>query len=479
MTEPIYNNEELVAEVLRLTLRCQESNPIEDDCARLSVLLAENPQARRIYLLSCKDTATLINCNSALAPEPAPSLTRFIKSSTNTIIVLALAACVVVAAGWTLFWSDWQQQDDSPVIAELEQAELVGRIVSLANVQWAEDATEFREWSRFAVGEAIRIEAGVVELMLENSTEIVLEGPADFQLMSPDKAMLNHGKLVARCGPEAVGFEVDSPDVKIVDQGTEFGVSVKQGMHTDVVVYDGKVDLSSRAGVTPLERRLTAGEALHVPRQGNSVRITEIRGDQYLTPQYPLDRGIGRSELILSVGDNLHSSETAKYYRVIGRGFREDCPAYVDRSYQWNGVDEAGIPPGLLGGDYVMTFNDDKIRKVEIELELAKPATLYVLFDDRIPTPEWLKKDFVNTGWDIGMDEVNIDREVKILSGVGPARSIDRVFSVWRQDISIASTITLGTIRQQQLEVNPHGVLESMYGVVVTDLIDPQLEAIY
>ncbi|MGI9430554.1 MAG: hypothetical protein ACR2NM_17975, partial [Bythopirellula sp.] len=334
-------------------------------------------------------------------------------------------------------------------------------------------------WSRFSVGQSIRIDAGVVELMLENSTEIVLEGPADFRLASLDKAILGNGRLVARCGPEAIGFEVDSPDVKIVDQGTKFGVSVQQGMHTDVVVYDGKVDLMTRAGVTPLQRRLNAGEALHIPRHGNAVRIMEVRGDQYLTPQYPLDRGVGRAELILSVRDNLHSAETAKYYRVIGRGFREDCRAYVDRPHEWNGVDGAGIPPGLLGGDYVMSFNDDKIRKVEIDVELAKPATLYVLFDDRVPTPEWLKKDFVDTGWDVGMDEVNRVRKVEILSGVGPGESIDQVFSVWRQDIPSASTITLGTIRQQQLEVKPSSVRESMYGVVVTELVDTQQEAIY
>jgi len=104
---------------------------------------------------------------------------------------------------------------------------------------------------------------------------------------------------------------------------------------------------------------------------------------------------------------------------------------------------------------------------------MAKPATIYVLLDDRVPTPAWILDDFVDTGWDIGTDEARIDR--KIISGVGPARSIDHVFSVWRQDIPIASTVTLGAIRPEQLEVEPSSILESMYGVVVTDLRESQL----
>lgn len=480
MARTEHNNEtydrDMVEEVLRLTLSCQAGSPTEDESARLNVLLAEDSQARQIYLLACDDTATLIK--SAVEQDQAPSLDSLVKSSTRAILALAVAASLVAAiTGWKMWFTPESPREGAPVNTglaqhETDQAESAGRVISLANVKWAVGADVLPEWSRLATGQAIHIEAGVVELMLDNSTEIMLEGPAEFRLLSLNKAALSNGNLVARCGPEAVGFEIVSPDVKVVDLGTEFGVSVREGMHTDVVVYDGEVDLSSVAGANPLARRLLAGEALHISHQGGeSERITEVRGDQYLTPQFPLDRGIGSSRRILSVGDNLHSSETAKYYRVVGRGFGEDCRAYVDRPYEWNGLDETGLPPALVGGDYIMTFNDDKVRKVEIEINLARPSTLYVLLDDRVPTPEWLKQDFIDTGWDVGMDESRIDR--KLVAGVGPGESIDHVFSVWRRDVPTATTITLGTIRHQQLPVTPNSILESMYGVVVTKLVGP------
>ena len=87
--------------------------------------------------------------------------------------------------------------------------------------------------------------------------------------------------------------------------------------------------------------------------------------------------------MITAVSDNVRSLETAKYYRVIPDGFREDCRAYVDRLHEWNGVDERGLPPFLVGGDYVMTFNDDKIT-TEIEIAVsARPAGNAVRADRR------------------------------------------------------------------------------------------------
>ena len=52
-----------------------------------------------------------------------------------------------------------------------------------------------------------------------------------------------------------------------------------------------------------------------------------------------------------------------KYYEIVPGGMREDAVAFVDRDYQWNGVDAKGIPSYLVGGDYVKTFNDDKVAQ--------------------------------------------------------------------------------------------------------------------
>ena len=62
-----------------------------------------------------------------------------------------------------------------------------------------------------------------------------------------------------------------------------------------------------------------------------------------------------------------------------------------------------------------------------------------MLFDDRVPPPEWLKRDFVDTSWDIGSDEGYPDRDIGTSSGEG--KSIDHVFSVWRRDVTEPTTV--------------------------------------
>jgi hypothetical protein len=173
------------------------------------------------------------------------------------------------------------------------------------------------------------------------------------------------------------------------------------------------------------------------------------------------------------VSDNVRSFTTAKYYRVIPRGFREDCQAYVDRMHQWNGVNERGLPPFLLGGDYVMTFNDDKIvTEIEMSLEISRPTALYVLIDDRVTPPEWLKSSFVDTNWDVGADEGYTDR-VGIETIAGAGRSIDHVFSVWKREIPEATTVVLGALTYEKSAVPARNVERSMYGVVATPLSHP------
>jgi hypothetical protein len=116
-----------------------------------------------------------------------------------------------------------------------------------------------------------------------------------------------------------------------------------------------------------------------------------------------------------------------------------------------------------------MTFNDDKIvTEFEIAVTLNQPAALYVLVDDRVAPPKWLKRDFVDTHWDVGSDESFPDRIIE--SGVGPGKCIDHVCSVWRRDVSDASTVVLGELSHEESAMPAMVVERSMYGIVAVPL---------
>jgi hypothetical protein len=67
-------------------------------------------------------------------------------------------------------------------------------------------------------------------------------------LISGNEARLLHGSLTARVPQRARGFTVYSPRGKVVDLGTEFGLSVDESGGTAVRVFEGEVVASPGAG---------------------------------------------------------------------------------------------------------------------------------------------------------------------------------------------------------------------------------------
>jgi hypothetical protein len=170
--------------------------------------------------------------------------------------------------------------------------------------------------------------------------------------------------------------------------------------------------------------------------------------------------------VISSVNDNIRRGESFCYYEIVRGGMREDAKAFVDRKdHEWNGIDTSGMPSYLLGGDYVKTFNDDKLnRDVEIQVTIDRPAVLFVLHDKRSPVPDWLRDAFFDTGDEIGIDGGGYTRltERKTV-GVGPGVSIDDTLSIWRRDVPVPGTVTLGAVPMG-------GEKHNMYGIVAVPM---------
>src|SRR5690606_30011403 len=111
--------------------------------------------------------------------------------------------------------------------------------------------------------------------------------------------------------------------------------------------------------------------------------LMQVVSSAALTFRNLADSPEGNGSPIASVSDNLLAEDTKRFYEVVSGGLREDAKAYVDRPYEWNGHTEAGLPEFLRAADYIKTFNDFKRRDLEITVQLARPCTLYVLWDER------------------------------------------------------------------------------------------------
>lgn len=93
----------------------------------------------------------------------------------------------------------------------------------------------------------LRLRSGAVEVEFSRGARAVIEGPAEFQLVSENEGKLRFGKLWARVPSSAHGFRVSAPGFAAVDLGTEFGCKVPQDGPAEVHVFDGAVEVRDAA----------------------------------------------------------------------------------------------------------------------------------------------------------------------------------------------------------------------------------------
>lgn len=373
------------------------------------------------------------------------------------------SVCAVAIAGLLMVLQPIATPDDTVA------SRTVGVLTKATDAEWGtKGAMELP--CQIDAGQRLALEGGVAELTLHSGVVVVMRGPAEIELVSPMRVRARRGTVRARVGETAKGFVLETPTTEVIDLGTEFGVDIDtESGATDVVVFDGSVDLrytaqadrkplATRAGASGRETRLLrSGEALRVDRSGSTSRIVSIHSDSYpaAAAMQPITR---RPPLIRAVTDNHRAQGATQYYQIVEQGFREDCQAYVDRYHQWNGIDASGMPTYLLGADYVMTFNSDKFEAdVSITVDIAAPATLYLMFDDRLDPPDWLASRFTRTPDKIGVDE-SYRRPRMPMIGHGAGNSIDTSFSIWRRDIPEPQLVKLGALPKQIMAVSMYGI---------------------
>jgi hypothetical protein len=109
------------------------------------------------------------------------------------------------------------------------------------------------------------LNAGMSEVTFANGAVLLLEAPAELELLGRQRVFLHAGRVVVRVPPEAVGFQVETPRAEVLDLGTEFGVGVGPAGDTTVQVFAGEVEAGwKQAGAASPKQRLTAGQAMGV-----------------------------------------------------------------------------------------------------------------------------------------------------------------------------------------------------------------------
>jgi hypothetical protein len=118
------------------------------------------------------------------------------------------------------------------------------------------------------------LQTGLIEIVFDGGARVLLEAPTEFRLKSANRMVLYTGQLFAFVPNYAKRFTLETPNARIIDMGTEFGVRVEKDGTSDLHLFKGKAVLTSDSGSKDKRTQtLTAGQAKRVDASG---RIRDI-----------------------------------------------------------------------------------------------------------------------------------------------------------------------------------------------------------
>lgn len=473
-----------------LTSRLLDECIEPSDFRELQEHLKGSQEAREHFLLASRLHAEL--CNEADQVEHLRAFdlasTKFLECAEPVeqpaernprVGAYTLAAGLLLAVGAALLLSNppIKQQASLPkeeVLAPPAVADpVMPALASLGqpskNCHWFVEGSDEANPSQFWEDDLIRVTSGSLEVSYPNGNSVMLHSPAAFQLVSAQKARVMIGRLTATVSEQGKGFTVVTPQADVIDLGTEFGVAVHDFGATDVVVFKGEIDVDCHNSADDA-KRLRMGEGVRLAANGTASRLVSITDQTFSNTA---EDQHSRPPIIAAVSDNIErDTDLYNFYEIVHEGMREDAHAFVDRvAHEYNGITSRGMPKRLLKGDYVKMFNSDKYKEtIQIYVDIAQPANLYVLLDNRRAPPKWLASEFTDTGEDIGLDNGPFQTNGpnwhnRGPSGVGPGESIDDELSIWVKQVATPGVVQLGSL----IPDDPHG--GNMYGIVATPLI--------
>jgi len=323
----------------------------------------------------------------------------------------------------------------------------------------------------------LEMQTGSLRFRVSSGAVLDFEGPVSLEFLNPMRLRLERGSINTDVGNEAKGFVVETPTANVLDIGTRFGTSVCADGSTDIAVFDGEVHVY-RAGL-PLSQEsrlasLVEGEAARVSARDaklERLNMLTLKGGRLQV------RGLNSpdSPVVLNVSDNIKQANFYRCYTILPGGMAEGALASLSfKAYlqlKWHAIPGQPFPEELKGADLIGTFQSfakherGETSKNDISLDLSRPCAVYVLFDTQATPPEWLQRDFRDTGLRVRSGPWGkFARAVRDLDPDANGE-LNLTHSVWRRDVLSAATVKLG----------PPGNLGTsypyaMYGVAVKAL---------
>ena len=241
--------------LLELTERSLDGRLDEPERTELNALLRRDAEARTLFAKALHQHAELRLDERLMRdltqPEAATPADPRGKSLLVSLSVLRIAAVLAVLGIAGVAWMlSTPRGGDAKTIAT---------VIKAKQCKWAGSTLPTAEGSRVTAG-TLELVEGIATVKFDSGAEVVMEAPATLELTNAMACKLVRGTLVADVPPSAIGFTVDTPDAKVVDYGTRFGVSTGEDGKYHVQVLEGLVEVNPKSKQEP--KKLRAGESM-------------------------------------------------------------------------------------------------------------------------------------------------------------------------------------------------------------------------
>jgi FecR protein len=272
----------------------------EADMATLDAQLATDAGAREFYnnyMFLHAELYTLqagIDCQELVAKIEdreldlaSAAMMASTRAGTHWWAVAATIVGVAIGSSWLTYLgshSGGQKEEVTTAAAEGVDSSLpVARITATRNCLWSSQAEDVGYGATLFAGQRLDLAAGLVEITFIGGAQVVLEGPATFDVKATDLAALHAGRIAAVVPACARGFEIATNGLNVEDLGTEFGVWA-EGEETEVHVFRGLVNahLLDEDGQQVRTVELRTLQAARITPAASMVARIPARDDEFV-----------------------------------------------------------------------------------------------------------------------------------------------------------------------------------------------------
>lgn len=252
---------------------------------RLLQQLATSEGARQFYVRALGLSASLYDYASEMQTEAVDGAAtrRKIIPVAFQWVISSLAAAAVIVLALHIFKPSKPQI--LPTTAKVKADESVAQLTGSKECKWVHTSGTVQPGDHLRKGQKLELASGFAEITFDSGAQVVLEGPASFEVNSAWNATLHRGTLKANVPREASGFRISDPAVEVVDLGTEFTMISDASGAADVLVLKGMVEASPRAAADQRTILLRENQSRHFASSGVSkVRDSEQKFARYTQP---------------------------------------------------------------------------------------------------------------------------------------------------------------------------------------------------